>query len=68
MEEREGISPGTACLIPLKWRQSQEQPHQNDVCYRAEDEPEVLDLEEQRGEESLQLAHLLPGPEWPVAS
>ena len=27
--------------------------HQNDVCYRAEDEPEVLDLEEQRGEESI---------------
>lgn len=64
MEEREGIS-GTACLIPLKWRQSEEQPHQNDVCYRAEDEPEVLEL---RGEESLQLAHLLPGPEWSVAS
>lgn len=51
--ESKDVLPGTAYLIPLEWRKSEEQPHQTEVCCRAGDEAVGLGMEEERGEVSI---------------
>lgn len=64
--ESKDVPLGTAYLIPLEWRKSEEQPHHNGVCCRAGDETTGLDMEEKRGEVSVSHEHTcFPGQSSP---